>query len=57
MLKHAVKHKHTLVRFMTQQLVLLAIQIGLVGRDNRSDRYNEDQRVSLRIKITIMLSW
>jgi hypothetical protein len=31
MLKHIVKHEHTLVRFVNQQLVLLAAQIGLTG--------------------------
>jgi hypothetical protein len=57
MLKCAVKHEHTLVWFTTQQLVLLALQTGLTGRDNRSDLYGEDQRVGVKIMITITLSW
>jgi hypothetical protein len=57
MLKCAVKHEHTLVWFTTQQLVLLAMQTGLTDRDNRSDLYGEDQRVGVKIMITITLSW
>jgi hypothetical protein len=57
MLKCAVKHEHTLVWFTTQQLVLLALQTGLTDRDNRSDLYGEDQRVGVKIMITITLSW
>jgi hypothetical protein len=57
MLKRAIKHEHTLVWFMTQQLVLLAVRIGLTGRDNQSNWYGEDQRVCARIKITTRLSW
>jgi hypothetical protein len=55
--KHTVKHEHALGWLMTQQLALLAMQIGLTDRDNRSDRYGEDQMVDARIKITIMLLW
>jgi hypothetical protein len=54
MLKHAVKHEHALVWFTIQQLVLLVMK---TDRDNWSDRYGEDQRVDVRIMITIMLSW
>jgi hypothetical protein len=42
---------------MIQQLALLAMHIGLTGRDNQSDQYGEDQRVDVRIMITITLSW
>jgi hypothetical protein len=56
-LKHTVIHEHALVRFMIQQLALLAMHIGLTGRDNQSDQYGEDQRVDVRIMITITLSW
>jgi hypothetical protein len=56
-LKSAVKHEHALVRFTTQQLALLDMQTGLTGRDNRSNRHGEDQRVGARIMITITLSW
>jgi hypothetical protein len=45
------------VRFTDSQLTMLAVQTGLIGRDNRSDRYGEDQRVGVRIMITITLSW
>jgi hypothetical protein len=37
--------------------MLLAIQAGLTARDNRSDWYDEDKRVGVRIMISIMLSW
>jgi hypothetical protein len=55
--KHVIKYEHTLVRFTTQQLMLLVVRTGLIDRDNRSDRYGEDQRVGARIMITITLSW
>jgi hypothetical protein len=42
MQKCGVKHEHTLTRFMTQQLALLALQTRLTGRDKRSNRYGED---------------
>jgi hypothetical protein len=45
--KSVVKHEHILVRFTTEQLVLLPVQISVTGRDNRSDRYGEDQRVGV----------
>jgi hypothetical protein len=54
--KCAIKHEHAPMRLMTQQLVLLAVQTSLTDRDNRCDRYGEDQRADARIKITIMLS-
>jgi hypothetical protein len=57
MLKHVVKHEHALVRFTIQQLVLLVMKTDMTDRDNWSDRYGEDQRVDVRIMITIMLSW
>jgi hypothetical protein len=57
MLKHAVKHEHALVRFTIQQLVLLVMKTDMTDRDNWSNRYGEDQRVDVRIMITIMLSW
>jgi hypothetical protein len=44
-------------RFTAQQLAPVAVRTGLTGKDNRSDRYGEDQMVGTRIKITIMLSW
>jgi hypothetical protein len=43
-------------RFTAQQLASVAVRTGLTGKDNRSDRYGEDQMVGTRIKITIMLS-
>jgi hypothetical protein len=30
---------------------------SLTGRDNRSNQYGEDQRIGMRIMITITLSW
>jgi hypothetical protein len=45
------------MQFMIQELVLLVVHTGLIGRDNRSDRYGEDQRVNARIMKTITLSW
>jgi hypothetical protein len=55
--KSVVKHEHILVRFTTEQLVLLPVQTSVTGRDNRSDRYGEDQRVGVMIMITITFSW
>jgi hypothetical protein len=55
--KRAVKLEHTLMRAMIQQLTLLVMHTSLAGRDNQSDWYGEDQRVVVRIKITIMLLW
>jgi hypothetical protein len=49
--------QHTLVQFTTQQLALLVVQTSLTDRDNRFDRHGEDQRVHVRIVITITLSW
>jgi hypothetical protein len=44
MLKHVVKHEHTLVWFTIQELALLAVRTGLTGRDDRFDRYDKDHR-------------
>jgi hypothetical protein len=49
--------QHALVQFTTQQLALLVVQTSLTNTDNRFDRHGEDQRVHVRIVITIMLSW
>jgi hypothetical protein len=55
--KRVVKHEHALMRFTTQQLTLLGVQTILTGRDKRFGRYNDDQRVGVKIKIAITVSW
>jgi hypothetical protein len=45
------------MRFTTQQLTLLGVQTILTGRDKRFGRYNDDQRVGVKIKIAITVSW